>query len=67
MDQFADACNARYVVTRMKRDRSTPPRYQHHGWMAFDRYHRQHGQVWPTKAEAQTDADRLTRRQHTSD
>ncbi len=53
------ASEPRYILTRMTRDRMVPKRYQRSGWMAFDRYHRQHGQVWPSKAEAQTDVARF--------
>jgi hypothetical protein len=51
----------RYIVTRMKKDRTVPLRYQRSGWMAFDTRHQRHGQVWPSKAEATADADRLNR------
>lgn len=51
----------RYIVTRLKKDRTVPARYQRRGWQAFDTSHRSHGQVWPTKAEAQADADRMNR------
>jgi len=50
----------RYVVTRMKKDPTVPPRYQHGGWIAFDTQHQQHGQVWRVKADAIADACRLT-------
>lgn len=52
----------RYIVTRMVKDRRVPKRYQRAGWKAFDTRHIDHGQVWPTKAEAQADADWLNRR-----
>ena len=51
----------RWVVTRMKRERSVPKRYQRSGYMAFDTQHHQHGQVWPTRIEAKQDALRLGR------
>ena len=50
---------ARYTITRMAGDPSAPPRYRRSGWMAFDTQHQQHGQVWPTKAEAACEAERL--------
>lgn len=51
----------RYILTRVIRDRMVPKRYQRSGWMAFDRLHTRHGQVWPTKPEAQGDLARLNR------
>jgi len=53
--------STRYIVTRVKKDRAVPTRYQRAGWMAFDTKHQQHGQVWPTKADAVADATRLER------
>jgi len=52
----------RYIVTRMVKDRAVPKRYQRSGWMAFDTLHKQQGQVWPHRDEAQRDADRLNGR-----
>lgn len=52
----------RYIVTRMKKDPKVPARYQRAGWMAFDTRHQQHGQVQPTKALAQADANHLNAR-----
>lgn len=51
----------RYLVTRMVKDPRVAPRYQRSGYMAFDTRHTRHGQVWPTKAEAEADAERLNR------
>jgi hypothetical protein len=52
----------RYVLTRMKADRAVATRYQRSGWMAFDRTHQDHGQVWPSRAEAAKDVARLNSR-----
>jgi hypothetical protein len=49
----------RYTVARIVKDRSVPPRYRQSGWMVFDTKHQRHGQVWPTKAEAEQDAARM--------
>lgn len=46
----------RYKVVKMKKDKSAPIRYQRAGWMPFDTMHERHGQIWPTKAEAKTEA-----------
>lgn len=51
----------RYKVTRMKADKSVPIRYQQSGWMPFDTQHKRHGQVWPTRAEAEAEARLLER------
>lgn len=53
----------RYIVTRVKKDPKVPKRYQQSGWMAFDTKHVQHGQVWPKKSQAQSDADYLNWKQ----
>jgi len=55
------AAHSRYVVTRMKGDPKVPVRYRRSGWMAFDTLHKRHGIVWPTKAEAEAEANVLSR------
>ncbi len=52
----------RYLLTRMKADPAVAKRYRRSGWMAFDTQHTQHGQVWPTRAEAVADVARLNTR-----
>ena len=55
------AAHSRYVVTRMKGDPKVPARYRQSGWMAFDTLHKRHGSVWPTRAEAEAEANVLSR------
>jgi hypothetical protein len=52
----------RYFVTRVKKDAAVPRRYRRAGWLVFDRLHHQHGQVWPTKPEAEAEAALLNTR-----
>jgi hypothetical protein len=49
----------RYRVTRVKKDKSAPVRYQQSGWMPFDTKHERHGQVWRSKFEAEIEAQRM--------
>jgi ABC-type taurine transport system substrate-binding protein len=49
----------RYILARVKADPSVAKRYQRSGWLAFDTYHKQHGQVWLTRRAAADDVARL--------
>lgn len=54
----------RFIVSRVLRDRRAPARYQRSGWVCFDTAHptAQNLGVWPTRAEAQAEADRCNAR-----
>lgn len=58
----------RFIVTRVIRDPRVPARYQRSGWICFDTKHptAQNIGVWPTRAQAQAEADRSNRRTATT-